>query len=391
MPVTELVSSPSQATVTTKSAMGSAVSAGVPTWQPGHAMTPPRAACPSQQEQGSFPMCAGFAEATTTAGKAVHSTAATRASVDRKQVVKAITMQRYDGREALSGRLATRSITTTAPLRIAVVLFGSDTCARNFGRHEVLFVDLLDFLLPIAFAIVALLYASAGQAGGTGYVAVMGVLGFAPDVIKPAALALNILVAGIGCWRFHRTGLLTWRTCYPFAVLGAPFSLLGGATNLPGTVYQPVVGGLLLLAAAQMLLSARGAAAADQRAPAAPPFVRSLIVGGTIGYLSGVTGVGGGIFLAPLVLAFGWIGTRQAAAVSTAFNLLNSAAALAGVWATTPTLPPELPTWLISVGIGALLGSWLAAWHLPPTVMRLVLAALLLVAGLRMLADHVYF
>lgn len=184
-------------------------------------------------------------------------------------------------------------------------------------------MDVLDLLLPIAFGVVALLYASVGQAGGTGYVAVMGVVGLAPDVIKPAALALNILVAAIGCWRFYRVGLLSWRTCYPFAVLGAPFSLLGGATNLPATIYEPVVGALLLIAALQMLRSARAAAEADQRASATPPFLPALMVGGAIGYMSGITGVGGGIFLAPLVLALGWVATRQSAAVSAAFNLLN--------------------------------------------------------------------
>jgi hypothetical protein len=114
--------------------------------------------------------------------------------------------------------------------------------------------------------------------------------------------------------------LLTWRTCYPFAILGAPFSLLGGATNLPSAIYQPIVGSLLLIAALQMVLSAKGASGEDQRAPAAPPFVGSLVVGGAIGYISGITGVGGGIFLAPLVLAFGWIGTRQSGAMSAAFN-----------------------------------------------------------------------
>jgi uncharacterized membrane protein YfcA len=101
---------------------------------------------------------------------------------------------------------------------------------------------LLESLLSPIFAIVAILYAAVGQAGGTGYIAVMGLIGFAPDVIKPTALALNILVAAIGCARFYRAGLLTWRTCYPFAILGAPFSLLSGAVHLPASIYQPVVG-----------------------------------------------------------------------------------------------------------------------------------------------------
>ena len=84
--------------------------------------------------------------------------------------------------------------------------------------------------LSIVFRITAALYTSVGQAGGTGYVAVMGLLDYGPNVIKPTALALNILVAGIGVWRFARAGLVTWRSCYPFAILGAPFSVIGGAT-----------------------------------------------------------------------------------------------------------------------------------------------------------------
>jgi uncharacterized membrane protein YfcA len=244
---------------------------------------------------------------------------------------------------------------------------------------------LLDGILPVIFAVVATLYASVGQAGGTGYVAVMGLLGFAPDVIKPTALALNILVAAIGCARFYRAGLLTWRSCYPFAILGAPFSLLGGALNLPASIYQPAVGILLLLAGAQMLRSARHSHLLDGCAPQKPPFVQSLLAGGGLGLISGVTGVGGGIFLAPLVLAFGWVDTRQASAVSTAFNLLNSVAAFAGVWATMPALPASLPSWLVAVGLGAAIGSWLGAYHLPPTVLRLILAALLLASGARMI------
>jgi uncharacterized membrane protein YfcA len=238
--------------------------------------------------------------------------------------------------------------------------------------------------LPAIFAVIAILYASVGQAGGTGYIAAMGLLGFAPDVIKPTALALNILVAAIGCLWFYRAGLLTWRSCYPFGILGAPFSLLGGATNLPAAIYQPVVGTLLLLAAIQIVRSGGTAASADLRESREPPFSLSLIAGGAIGFVSGLTGVGGGIFLAPLVLTLGWVGTRQSAAVSAAFNLLNSATAFAGAWATMPALPAELPLWLTTVGLAALIGSWLGALHLPPRALRYILAALLVSAGVRM-------
>ncbi|MGO4684163.1 sulfite exporter TauE/SafE family protein [Hyphomicrobium sp. 2TAF46] len=240
-------------------------------------------------------------------------------------------------------------------------------------------------LLPIVFAIVAALYASVGQAGGTGYIAIMGLAGYGPEAIKPTALALNIIVAAIGCARFARAGLLTWRSFYPFAILGAPFSVLGGLSDLPHRFYQPVVGILLIAASALMLRSATRAAEIDRTASDTPPFGPSLLVGAVVGYVSGMTGVGGGIFLSPLVLAFGWIGTRQAAGVSAVFNLLNSAAALAAIWTVIPAMPGPLPWWMLAVAIGGLLGSGLGIQVLSPKSLRLILAGLLLAAGIRMI------
>lgn len=103
----------------------------------------------------------------------------------------------------------------------------------------------------------------------------MAWMAFDPTIIKPTALALNILVAAIGSARFLRAGLLTWRTFYPFGVLGAPFSIIGGALHLPAQWYQSIVGVVLLLAAVQMVRSARG----GQREAAHvvdPPFWPSL-------------------------------------------------------------------------------------------------------------------
>jgi uncharacterized protein len=245
---------------------------------------------------------------------------------------------------------------------------------------------LIYILFPVALAVVAVLYSAVGQAGGTGYVALMGLAGFAPAIIKPTALALNVLVSAIGCVRFYRLGLLTRRSAYPFGVLDLPFSLLGGALHLPPSAYQPVVGALLLVAGVQMARSALATKPLDPVAPDSPPFLGSLLVGGIIGLVSGVTGVGGGIFLAPLVLSLGWATTRQTAAISVVFNLMNSAAALAGAWATIPLLPVGMPVWLVCVGLGGLLGSWMGALHLNPRTLRLLLAVLLLAAAARMIA-----
>jgi uncharacterized membrane protein YfcA len=110
--------------------------------------------------------------------------------------------------------------------------------------------------LAFLFLLVALVYASVGQAGASGYIAVMGILGMAPVAMKTTALTLNLLVATIGTIQFWRAGRLSWRAVYPFAVLGFPFSVLGGAVHLPTRLYDPVVGVVLVLSAFLMARSA---------------------------------------------------------------------------------------------------------------------------------------
>jgi uncharacterized protein len=240
-------------------------------------------------------------------------------------------------------------------------------------------------LLSIAFAAVAIAYATVGQGGATGYIAVMALAGFTPDLIRPTALILNVLVSAIGTAQFARAGLLDWRTFYPYALLGVPCSVLGGATHLPAYIYQPVVGALLLLAAWRIARSARHAVADEDTEP--PPLMLSTMAGAIVGFVAGITGIGGGILLAPLILARGWAGARKTVAISAAFNLLNTAAALAGLWVTAATFvaPPSL--WLLAVICGGSLGSWLSVRGLPIRAVRYALAALLLVAGVRMLVP----
>lgn len=237
----------------------------------------------------------------------------------------------------------------------------------------------------LVLLVIAALYAAVGQAGATGYIAAMGALGLDPAVMKPAALALNIVVAAIAAWLFRRAGQFSWRTFYPFAVLGFPFSLLGGAVQLPGHVYYPLVGAILILAAAQMLRAALRRRPDARPAPVAPPFWPALLAGAAIGFVSGTTGTGGGVFLAPVILAMNWVEVRRAAAVTAAYNLLNSAAALAGSRATLGRLPPELPLWLLAVAAGGALGATLGARFLPERALRLLLAAILLASGARMI------
>ena len=241
--------------------------------------------------------------------------------------------------------------------------------------------------LGTAFLITAALYASVGQAGASGYLAVMGLAGLDPAMMKPTALALNVLVAAIGTFQFWRAGRFSWRTFYPFGVLGFPFSLVGGAINLPARAYYPVVGIILLFAAIQLVRSAMRTNITRKEPPHAPPFFPSLLTGAGIGLVSGMTGTGGGVFLAPIILLMNWVELRRAAAVSAAYNLLNSVAALAGAYATLNRLPTPLPWWLIAVGIGGVFGTTVGSRHLPDHVLRYLLAAVLAVSGLKLILS----
>ena len=240
--------------------------------------------------------------------------------------------------------------------------------------------------LGAAFLIIAALYASVGQAGATGYLAVMGLAGLDPAIMKPTALALNVLVAAIGTYQFWRAGRFSWRTFYPFGVLGFPFSVIGGAINLPAHVYYPVVGVILLLAAIQLVRSAMNTTATKQP-PHAPPFLPSLLTGAGIGLVSGMTGTGGGVFLAPVILIMNWVEVRRAAAVSAAYNLLNSVAALVGAYATLNWLPAPLPWWLLAVGVGGVIGTTIGSRFLPDHVLRYLLAGVLAISGLKLILS----
>ena len=146
-------------------------------------------------------------------------------------------------------------------------------------------------------------------------------------------------------------------------------------------------GGILLLAAldlARSMWTARGTAGKTKAVE--PPFIPALASGAAIGFLSGMTGTGG-IFLAPLILLMGWVETRRTAAVSAAYNLLNSAAALAGAWTSFTALPSALPWWLAAAGVGGAVGAWLGSRHLPTATLRYLLSAILALSGMKMLAT----
>jgi uncharacterized protein len=235
-------------------------------------------------------------------------------------------------------------------------------------------------LLAVGIFAVAAMYSSVGHAGASGYIAVMSLLSLAPAVIKPTALSLNILVASIATWQFVRAGHFSWPVFWPFALLAVPFAFLGGYIELPTQAFKVVVGIVLLYSAARFAVPARA------EKPATPaPLLPALAIGAGIGLLSGLTGTGGGIFLTPLLLLMGWARAKTAAATSALFILLNSAAGLLGNFSSTKSLPDYLVPLLVAAALGGWIGSRLGSRHMTPVAIKQLLAAVLLVAGLKLL------
>lgn len=237
------------------------------------------------------------------------------------------------------------------------------------------------FVLTLLIFTAALLYSSVGHAGASGYLAAMALFGLAPEVMKPTALVLNLLVGTVGAIRFAAAGHFDWKLFAPFAALSVPMAFLGGMMKLPISTYKIILGAVLLFAAWRLVVKPKANAGALN--PVSVP--RALIFGAGLGLLSGLTGVGGGIFLSPLLLFLGWADVRKTAGVSVAFILVNSAAGLLGHLASVKNVPPEIVWWAPAALLGGIIGAELGSRRLAPLTMRRLLAVVLIVAGVKML------
>ena len=233
--------------------------------------------------------------------------------------------------------------------------------------------------LAAAIFVVALLYSSVGHAGASGYIAVLTLFGFGVEVIRPTALMLNILVAAIGFIQWWRGGHFVWSLFWPFALFSVPAAFLGGWLHVPAH-YLKIVIGLVLWFSAWRLLS-RKEDPPDISSPARPVAIAS---GAGIGFLSGLTGTGGGIFLTPLMLFCRWAKVKEAAAVSALFILLNSSSGLAGYVKSGRELPDFAWPLAVVVAVGGFIGSHLGSRHLPVRGISVLLAVVLVIAGTKL-------
>src|SRR5438067_10699 len=234
--------------------------------------------------------------------------------------------------------------------------------------------------LCLAIAVIAFLYSSVGHAGASGYIAIMTLFGLTATVIRPTALVLNILVATIGSFQFWRAGHFSWKLFWPFALLSVPAAYLGGYIQPSASILRILIGLVLLFSAARLIF--RRGDPAETVAPSKPTAVG---VGAGLGFLSGLTGTGGGIFLTPLLLFCRWAHIRQAAAVSAVFILVNSIGGLVGYFTAVRSLPVLGLYLAIPAIIGGTIGSHLGSRRFPVRAISILLAIVLAVAGTKLI------
>ncbi|MSP05445.1 MAG: sulfite exporter TauE/SafE family protein [Acetobacteraceae bacterium] len=239
-------------------------------------------------------------------------------------------------------------------------------------------------LLAACMLLGAALYSSVGHAGASAYIALMVLFGVAPGVMRPTALTLNILVAGLTSYRYVRAGAFSWQVLWPFLLGAMPMAFLGGTVELPVHVYRPLVGVVLVISAIRMLWPKELRAA---RQTHAPPVLVAIGAGAGLGLLAGMTGTGGGIFLSPLLIFLAWGAPRSVSGISAVFILCNSIAGLLGNLASLRALPPELPWYAGAVLVGALIGTSLGIRLAVPGVIK-ALGIVLLIAGVKLIGVY---
>ncbi len=238
----------------------------------------------------------------------------------------------------------------------------------------------IEILIVLAVFLVAVLYSSVGHGGASGYLAVMAFFAVGPDITKPTGLILNVFVASIAFIQFYRAGYFDWKIFLPFALGSVPFAFLGGLIALPAPIYKIILGIVLLLAAIRLAINLK-----FNDGDNAPNFWISLAIGAGLGFISGLVGVGGGIFLTPILLLMNWTETRKAAGISALFILANSISGLIGNYAQALRLPSSVFVWIGAAVIGGIIGSTLGSRKFNSITMRRVLAAGLLIAGVKLI------
>ncbi len=235
-----------------------------------------------------------------------------------------------------------------------------------------------DYLTAILIFFGAIIYSSVGHGGASSYIAIMSLLGTPTNFIKPIGLTLNVIVSSVASFRFIQNKFFNLKVFLPIIAASVPAAFLGGYINLTDVFYRPLLGFVLFIAGLQLIFNF------VQNAPTQLKKVNLLyafIAGASIGFISGLTGTGGGIFLSPLIVLFGWTSVRAASGTAAAFILLNSIAGLLGNLSSIQSLPPTIFLYSIAVILGVTIGTQLGIKHFDASGIRKVLGVVLIIAA----------
>ncbi len=230
--------------------------------------------------------------------------------------------------------------------------------------------------------LVALLYSSVGHGGASGYIALMTIWGIEVTTVRSTALVLNGFVSMIAFIQYYRQGHFKWKLTYPFLITSVPFAFLGALIAVDSLIYKKILGVLLIFSVIRLLVTFR-----EKEGPLREMNLwLAMLAGASIGFFSGMIGIGGGIILSPLILLAGWAGIKNTSATSAIFIFINSMAGLAGVWTKHQfVFSSQITLWLAAAILGALAGAYWGSRMAPVKQMRYILALVLSMASYKLM------
>jgi hypothetical protein len=232
------------------------------------------------------------------------------------------------------------------------------------------------YLFLLILPVVSFLYSSVGHGGASGYLALMALFSFAPESMKPTALLLNIFVAGISFYYYYKAGFFNKKLFITFAIASIPLAYIGGTLVVDASIYKKILAVLLIFAILKML----NVFGKESNTIKQIKLWQGLIIGGVIGFFSGLIGIGGGIILTPVILLLHWGKMKEAAAVSALFIWVNSAAGLIGQVSSGVSIETESFLLVAIALIGGVLGGYYGSKKINNQRLRYILSFVLIIA-----------
>ncbi|NNC49122.1 MAG: sulfite exporter TauE/SafE family protein [Flaviramulus sp.] len=232
------------------------------------------------------------------------------------------------------------------------------------------------YLFLIILPLVSFLYSSVGHGGASGYLALMALFSFAPETMKPTALLLNLFVAGIAFYYYYKEGYFNKKLFLVFAVASIPLAFIGGTIEVDATIYKKILAALLVFAILKML----NVFGKENYKVKQIKLWQGLLIGGIIGFFSGLIGIGGGIILTPVILLLHWGNMKEAAAVSALFIWVNSASGLIGQVSSGVSIEKESFLLVLIALIGGVLGGYYGSKKINNKSLKNILAFVLIIA-----------